>query len=675
MKRQAISEKILVLGIDGMDPALTKKYMDEGKLPNVKKFVEKGVCREDLVMFGVVPTITPPSWTTLSTGANPETHGITDFCRQDLDNLDTVFTNLDSRYCKAEQLWNVFADEGKKTLVWHWPGSSWPPTSDNPNLHVVEGTNPISINSGVASRDWEKLIYASEDIQSVLYKPKVAHSTGAGCLITDIEVEENDHVDMGHAVIEKGIVNIILKLGEDSDACCESLGFDLVNTPIKDASGWANAPEGVKEFFIVHSNGLARRPVLILKNEKGIYDKIAIYHSKKDAEPYLTLERTGEFSPIVLEDVKVEEKTVACTRTYKVLEIAPDGSMIRLWMSEGMDVNCDTFWMPNALYKRVIDNVGYVPSVNNTHGTDPIMVTELKQPSWYRYTKWQADALNYCIEKEEYKVIFSHLHNVDTEGHGYWQLCKNRKRNQADETVFQQFMENCYVDTDRYIGRFLHLLDEGWSIFIVSDHGLVTREEEETVMLADAGGVMVPVMEELGYTTVKRDADGKRIKEIDWEKTTALNVRGPYIWINLKGRNKTGIVDPGDKYALETKIIDDLYKYRDPQTGKRVVSLAIRNKEAAILGLSGPDTGDIIFFVEEEFIAVHGDGLPTYQGYTNTSLAPIFMAAGTGFKKGVYVDRVIREVDVAPTMAILGGVRMPAQCEGAPLYQMLEEEV
>ena len=34
-------------------------------------------------------------------------------------------------------LWNVFAEAGKQTLVWHWPGSSWPPTSDSPNLHVV----------------------------------------------------------------------------------------------------------------------------------------------------------------------------------------------------------------------------------------------------------------------------------------------------------------------------------------------------------------------------------------------------------------------------------------------------------------------------------------------------------------------------------------------------------
>ena len=65
------SSKVFVIGLDGMDPSLTKKYMDQGKMPNVKKLVEAGACREDLVMLGGHPTVTPPMWTTLATGANP----------------------------------------------------------------------------------------------------------------------------------------------------------------------------------------------------------------------------------------------------------------------------------------------------------------------------------------------------------------------------------------------------------------------------------------------------------------------------------------------------------------------------------------------------------------------------------------------------------------------------
>ena len=63
MKRQALSEKILCLGVDGLDPRLTRKYVDEGKMPHVAELIRRGACREDLVLLGGHPTVTPPMWT------------------------------------------------------------------------------------------------------------------------------------------------------------------------------------------------------------------------------------------------------------------------------------------------------------------------------------------------------------------------------------------------------------------------------------------------------------------------------------------------------------------------------------------------------------------------------------------------------------------------------------
>ena len=39
MERKALAEKILVLGVDGLDPRLTSKYVAEGKMPNVAKII------------------------------------------------------------------------------------------------------------------------------------------------------------------------------------------------------------------------------------------------------------------------------------------------------------------------------------------------------------------------------------------------------------------------------------------------------------------------------------------------------------------------------------------------------------------------------------------------------------------------------------------------------------
>ena len=63
-----------MLGIEGMDPRLTKKLVDAGRMPNLKKLYDLGACREDMAMQGNMPTITPPMWTTLATGACANTH-------------------------------------------------------------------------------------------------------------------------------------------------------------------------------------------------------------------------------------------------------------------------------------------------------------------------------------------------------------------------------------------------------------------------------------------------------------------------------------------------------------------------------------------------------------------------------------------------------------------------
>lgn len=115
----ALTDKVLMLGVDGLDPSLTRKFVDQGKLPNIQKFIERGAQKHDLKLLCTPPTITPPLWTTLATGALPVTHGITCFWRQDPEHLDTAGYNLDSRLCHAEPLWNVTAEAGMKTLVWH----------------------------------------------------------------------------------------------------------------------------------------------------------------------------------------------------------------------------------------------------------------------------------------------------------------------------------------------------------------------------------------------------------------------------------------------------------------------------------------------------------------------------------------------------------------------------
>lgn len=670
MKREALAEKIMVLGVDGMDPRLTSKFVKEGKMPNVKKLMERGACREDLVLLGANPTVTPPMWTTLATGAYPMTHGITGFYRHSHEELDVMQYNLDSRLCQAEPLWNVFAEEaGKKTLVWHWPGSSWPPTSQNPNLYVVDGTSPGSVGMGTNQVESEFVLGASTAVQEVTYLNRVTGDVSAPCVITDLQATKEGAFDLEAAMTSPDIRVLLMGEGEGSKGM--ELPVDVVQSPIKPAQGWLDAPADAKEFTMLMSSGFLRRPCQIWANEAGVYDRVAIFRSKKEAEPIVVLE-IGKLAVYVHDIALRDDKEYDVVRNIKLLRLKEDGSELKMWISAAMDIHNDAVFHPKALYQRIVDNIGYPVPTTQIGEHDIDLVTECTLDNWYMIADWQAKSINYLIENEGIEIIFSHFHNVDLEMHKFVHFLIDKGQNKQPESVYEKFVEDVYLQTDYYIGQFMHLLDEGWAILLVSDHAQVCPAHIPPC-LGDILGVNVRVMQELGFTVLKTDDEGNELREIDWSKTKAIAIRENDIYINVKGRDKYGIVDPEDQYEVEEEVMTALYGYKHPDTGKRVVALALRNKDAALLGMGGPECGDIIYFTAEGYNYDHADSLSTTLGEKDTSVSPIFIGAGPGIKEGYKATRMLRQVDVAPTMAVLGGVRMPNECEGAPMYQILTE--
>lgn len=693
------SKKVIVLGIDGMDPKMTKRLVDEGKLPNLKKMIEMGSARKDLVMLGAQPTITPPMWTTLSTGAYPMTHGVTCYWNSHPSDIGKIVNNFNSAQVKAEQIWECTVKADKKTLVWTWP-CSWPPISDSNNLHIVGGLVPLGPNAGVSVVEDEHITYASAECKEIRNRLHVESKGGAGCVMTEDMKESNTaFAPQSRSDLLKSMTEVSVGDGDWQETAREAasgktpdawllldhlegeengetdrpcFNFD---SPIKEPKNWGHElPDGAKEFTVVVSKGLKLYPALLLKNEGGEYNKVEIYGSKKDEKPFVAI-KEGEFYPLVITDVITGEEKVETTRHFTILRIDHDGKFVTISAGSALDIETgrkDFNWSPQSLYQQTIDIAGLVPCAVALGGGYPEMISRRSLPSWDVFNKWQAKALLGLIEANGYEAVFTHNHACDHIGHPCWRWAKTRaKYGYNDEKVYQGFLEEIYFQVDDYIGEFLPLIDKGWAIIVTSDHGLLCSEEDELPFLGEGFVMNIGVLRDLGYTVMKKDANGNDIRGIDWTKTKAVAPRGNHIYINLKGRNPYGSVDPADKYELERKIIDDLYSYR--LDGKRIVNIALRNKDAAVLGMSGPECGDIIYFLEEGFNRLHGDALSTTEGYFGTSVSPIFIAAGAGIKKGCETERVIREVDVAPTVATLMDIDMPAQCEGAPVYQILEK--
>ena len=309
-------------------------------------------------------------------------------------------------------------------------------------------------------------------------------------------------------------------------------------------------------------------------------------------------------------------------------------------------------------------------------GGDMDIILKCSIPQWAQTAKWQANCIKHMIHEHGVEVVMSHFHGPDMSAHAYMTFLKDRSWSVHSEQDILKCHEATYKMTYDYIGELLPLIDEGWTLLLFSDHSLICREEENYHLIGDNYGINTGVMAQLGYTVMKKNDSREETSEIDWEKTRAVSQRSNSIFINLKGRDRFGIVDPADKYDLEEKIITDLYGLKDPVTGNRIISLALHQKDANLLGLGGDDTaGDIIFFVHADYVHDHGESLSTFEGHADTSVGPIFVAAGSGIKQGFKMKLFPREVDVAPTAATLLGVRIPAECEGAPIYSILSEEL
>ncbi|MBL8292933.1 MAG: alkaline phosphatase family protein, partial [Bryobacterales bacterium] len=79
--KKAQVRRVIFLGLDGLDPRLTEKYLAEGKLPHLAKLRDQGSYHRLRTTF---PALSPVAWSTFATGVNPARHNIFDFLNRSL---------------------------------------------------------------------------------------------------------------------------------------------------------------------------------------------------------------------------------------------------------------------------------------------------------------------------------------------------------------------------------------------------------------------------------------------------------------------------------------------------------------------------------------------------------------------------------------------------------------
>jgi len=115
--------RLIVLGLDGMDPEVVDLLMSEGKLPHFARLRREGAYGR---LISQKPLLSPIIWTTIATGKPPEQHGIGHFVAVNEQSGEQLPVTSQMRKTKA--LWNIFSDAGRRVAVVGW-WATWPAES------------------------------------------------------------------------------------------------------------------------------------------------------------------------------------------------------------------------------------------------------------------------------------------------------------------------------------------------------------------------------------------------------------------------------------------------------------------------------------------------------------------------------------------------------------------
>ncbi|HUT36774.1 MAG TPA: alkaline phosphatase family protein [Planctomycetota bacterium] len=613
--------KVVVIGFDAPIVKTVRRYIKAGKLPNLARLCRRGVWGNHCLVPH--PTITPPNWTTIVTGAWLGTHGVTCFnVHKPGDPLLTTHQGFFAEDVQAEVFWNAAAREGKRAIVMNYP-----------TTYGRSVRNGIRIaGAGLGPNEW----------RTVAGDWAIACSAAADTLFTTEPMAQATPIE------------------------------------VRPARGWKNAPSSAAmlEADLPLPGRQALVPLkpttwhLLLAASKGTGLDTAYVCPARDAKTAFARLRLGSWSDTCTASLRTAKGTREVVFRLRLTELAPDGSKVKLYVTplcqtSGWATPASTCGKLRGLPGLPLPNTFY--PAHNLGWIDSAALLDLIDAQ----NTWLGAAASRLLKAERWDIFVMHAHCPDHCYHAFLNkldpdVCPDRKTVAEYRGVELGF----YQSLDRMVGTILKATDpEETLVVITSDHGAVPtagRFEKDF-----KGFGVGELLTKAGLTAWKKDRKtGKDV--VDWSKTKAVAQRSVYVYVNLKGRDPGGIVKPADCDAVCDEVIRVLYDYTDPRTGKKPIAFALKKSDARIIGLYGDYVGDVVYGVHADVAGEHGRQLTTGD-FGVGDMHGLFLMAGPGVRKGVELNRTVWLTDIVPTLCYLTGFPVPAQAEGAVLYQALTE--
>ncbi|MBN2373239.1 alkaline phosphatase family protein [bacterium] len=341
-------------------------------------------------------------------------------------------------------------------------------------------------------------------------------------------------------------------------------------------------------------------------------------------------------------------------------------------------------------------------------------------------TRWMC--AKYLFDKLPPDLFILVFTATDRIQHRFWKyMDRNHPHYNPEEAEpFKDAIYDVYMDLDQRLGEILGQMDEDTTLFVMSDHGMGIRSvktvylnrwllakgylnlNEDSGMSERIKGILIKGLKRF-LDRIKRGMSLNQrrfirrylhkamqqgnlmldIKNIDWAATQAYsNELMNAVWVNLKGREPLGTVDPGKEYDdLCDEIAQGLKETRDPESGESIVKRVYKRDEI----YHGSEIGkapDLVI----EWNNYNPQVSPLFSrkeaGQFLSRLTPeetsraamsqnsgdhkpdgILIALGRGIKSGNHVENA-SIIDMAPTILYAMGEEIPEDMDGRVLKEI-----
>lgn len=518
-------QKLIILGIDGMDPQLLDRFMEAGKMPNFAKLAQTGSYKR---LTTSIPPQSPVAWSNLITGMNAGGHGIFDFIHRDPKTMELYFSTSRVEPPKhsisigswviplgsgsAEQLregksfWEILDQHGVPNSVIRIP-ANFPPVPakgftlsgmGTPDLRGTYGTfsfytdDPMATPGAVEGGQIIPVQVDNSQVKATLMGPDNSFRKNSPPTMEPFTASVDPLESV--AKIELQGHEFVLKEGEWSDWV--PVEFQLIP-------------------FFGNVRGMCR---FYLKQAHPRFELYVSPVNIDPAAPALPISTPSSYSRDLAKEA---------------------GEFYTQGISE------DT----KALSAGVLDDKQFLEQ-SHTVLEEHRKIFDAEFPKFHE------------------GLFFFYFSSLDLNAHMMWRLTdsKSPKYDAAAAAEYGSALEEFYQQIDEVLGEVLPKLDEHTTLLVLSDHGFAPYNRSfnlNTWLLNN------------GYVKLKSGNFDPNVPmaNVDWSNTRAYGIGLNGLYLNLRGREREGIVQSGiEENALLNELRTKLLAERDPENGQPIIT-------------------------------------------------------------------------------------------------------